>query len=350
MKYEVKIGILAIVAIGMAIWGFKYIQGSNLFSSSNEYFVLYEDVAGLTIGTPVQISGVNVGSVSNIKLDQQTKLVQVTMDVRDDINIPTTTTAYIVSVSMLGEKAIDLTYQQPCFGEDDCAPSGTTIQGATKSILAGLLGTEEGDDPLGDMKGQFGTIVDSLQYTLFSPESDNPIARSMHDLAITMENLRGTSTQLRRVIDNNTGEINQSMRNIASLTETLASKQEALGGIIDNASGFASKINQLEVEQTVTEINEAVSELKSTVTKANGAIDEVSGILADVGNGKGTLGKLLNDDGVVYDRLESATMEADTLLSDFQERPYRYIPFKSRKRVLKHDRKDQALQSVGPKQ
>lgn len=349
MKYEVKIGILAIVAIGLAFWGFKFIQGTNLFSKSNVYYVNYDNVAGLTIGTPVQISGVNVGSVSDILLDQQTRLVRVEMDINKQFNVPKDSKAYIVSISVLGEKAIDLTYTQPCF-DSECAESGSTLEGATRSILAGLLGTEDGEDPLGDMKGQIGGIVDSLEYTLFSPNSDNPIARSTQDLARTMENLKYTSGRLQRVMDNNAGRIDQSMKNVAALTNTLASKQEALGSIIDNANGVTSKLNQLEVEQTIQEINGAVRELKSTVTKANGAIDGVAGIMDDVRNGKGTLGKLLNDEGEIYERLESATMEADTLFSDLQERPYRYIPFKSRNKVLKHDRKDAELETVGPKQ
>ncbi|MEM9261679.1 MAG: MlaD family protein, partial [Bacteroidota bacterium] len=101
MRYEVKIGMLAIVAIGMAFWGFKFIQGTNLFSSSNYYFAYYDNVAGLTIGTPVQISGVNVGSVSNIQLDQQRRRVKVEMDVKDGVNVPPTTVATISTISLL---------------------------------------------------------------------------------------------------------------------------------------------------------------------------------------------------------------------------------------------------------
>ncbi len=349
MKYEVKIGILAIVAIALAFWGFKYIQGTNLFSSSNAYYAVYDDVAGLTIGTPVQISGVAVGSVSEIQLDQQTRQVRVEMDIKDGINVPKTTKAYIVSVSVLGEKAIDLTYDKPCFGEGDCAGSGAELEGATRSILAGFLGTDGDTNPVDDVKGQLDGVVDSLQYTLFSPESDNPIARSTNDLAKTMESLKYTTGRLQNIIDANAGEISESMDNIAQITSTLASKQEALSGIIDNAEGFTQKINQLEVERTIEEINTAMVELRGTVQKANGTLDGVANVVADVQNGRGTLGKLLTSDEL-YDKIDGATSEADTLFSDFQERPYRYVPFKSRRKVLRQDRKDRALDNVGPKQ
>ena len=349
MRYEVKIGILALVAIGMAFWGFKYIQGTNLFSNSNAYYANYDNVTGLTVGTPVQISGVIVGSVSDIQLDQQTRLVQVQMDVRDEINVPKSTVAYIVSASILGEKAIDLNYTNPCFGEGDCAEDGAVLEGSTKSMLEEFLGVNEGENPLGDFKGQLGDVVDSLRYTLFDPESDNPIARSSNDLATTMESLKASSRTLQRILNSNAGEIDRTMKNIAGVSETLAAKQESLGTIIDNASGVTTKLNQLELEETVEGINTAVGDLKTTVGKANNAIEGVTVILNDVRDGRGTLGKLLTDDEL-GNRLEQTIQEADTLFSDIQERPYRYVPFKSRRRVLRQDRKDGQLENVGPKQ
>jgi phospholipid/cholesterol/gamma-HCH transport system substrate-binding protein len=68
--------------------------------------------------------------------------------------------------------------------------------------------------------------------------------------------------------------------------------------------------------------------------------------MSSVKDGKGTLGKLMTDDAI-YERLNRASLAADTLLTDLQERPYRYVPFKSRKRVLKFDRKDAELAEEG---
>ena len=91
------------------------------------------------------------------------------------------------------------------------------------------------------------------------------------------------------------------------------------------------------------EINQTVRTLRGTLEEADGAVASLNTVMQDVTDGKGTLGKLLTSDEL-YQRLDAATAEADTLFSDFQERPYRYVPFKSRRRVLKHDRKDAALE------
>ena len=348
MRYEVKIGILAIVAIGMAFWGFKFIQGSNLFDRSNIYHINYDNVAGLTIGTPVQISGVNVGSVADIRLDQQTRLVKVSVDIKRGINIPPSTKAYISTISLLGEKAIEMEYDKPCFGNGDCAKSDSYLEGANKGILASFIGggNDDGASPIEGIKETVGGALDSIRYILFDEESDNPIARSTRDLAVTMENLKNSTARLQRIMDQNSGELNTTMDNFAALSTTLAGKQETIAGIIENAKDLTGNLSGLELEQTVAQVNSSIQSLQGTLSEADKALAGVTEVMSSVKDGKGTLGKLMTDDAI-YERLNRASLAADTLLTDLQERPYRYVPFKSRKRVLKFDRKDAELAEEG---
>lgn len=347
MRYEVKIGILALVAIGFSFWGYKFIQGSNLFSSSNYYVVNYENVAGLTVGTPVQISGVNIGSVSKIFLNQEdNNLVQVTLDIQDEVNVPKTAKAYIVADGVLGGKLIDLNFKQPCLGTGDCAENGDVLQGKALGMLESFLGSDPEANPTEELQKQIKAIVDSLEYTLFSPDSDNPIARSTQDLAVTMENLKQSTARLSNILDANAGEINTTMENLAGLTNTLAGKQEAIAGIIDNAENLTSDLAKIELQKTMEDVQGVITKLQGTLGKADTALGGVADIMADVQSGKGTLGKLLQDDEI-YNRLDRASASIDTLTTDLQERPYRYIPFKSRKRVLKQDRKDRELEAAG---
>lgn len=341
MRYEVKIGILALVAIALAFWGYKYIKGSNILSNSNNYHVFYDDVAGLTPGTPVTISGVTVGAVAAIQLDQASNIVKVILDVDDDINIPKETVASITTVSIMGEKAVSLTYSKPCFDSGDCASEGSELKGKVESLLSSFTGGGD-ENPMDGLKASLNGVIDSLQYILLSPDSDSPIARSTNDLAATMNNLKGSTARLQRILDASAGEINTTFDNLASLTNTLAGKQEAIAGMIDNAEDFSGDLSELELDQTMKEINATIAKLKGTLNSADKAVAGVTGIMDKVNSGDGTLGKLLTDDKI-YQRLNSATLAADTLFSDFQDRPYRYVPFKSRKRVLKHDRKDEAL-------
>ena len=342
MRYEVKIGILALVAVLMAFWGFKFIQGSNLFSSSQVFYVVYKDVAGLTVGTPVQISGVSVGSVKEIKLDQQEKSVVVTLEIRKNVNVPASSRAYISTISLLGEKAVQLEYDTPCFGDGDCAEDGSQLTGSSKGILASFLGTDPDADPADGIKNQLGEAVDSIRWTLFSEDSDNPIARSSRDLAVTMENLKFSTARLQEIMDANSGEINTTFDNLASLTNAINAKEATIARILENADTLSGNLSGLELQTTVDEVNASIVRLRGTLDEADRALGGVTAVMNDVQEGKGTLGKLITDDAI-YDRLNRASLAADTLLTDLQERPYRYVPFKSRRRVLKFDRKDEEL-------
>ncbi|MFT5999786.1 MAG: phospholipid/cholesterol/gamma-HCH transport system substrate-binding protein [Neolewinella sp.] len=347
MRYEVKIGILAIVAITLAFWGYKFIQGSNLLSSSTYYYSIYDTVDGLTVGTPVTISGVSVGSVNGIELNQQDSKARVTFDIKRGINIPKKTRALIATVSVMGQKSVILSYNQPCFGDGDCAEEGTELEGRVLSLVesfTGSTGDSEGSSPVDAAKETLKNTMDSLKYELFSPDSDNPIARSTNDLAVTMENLKGSTARLQRILDANAGEINTTMQNLAALTNTLAAKQESIAGMIDNAEEFTGGLSKIDLEKTMTEVNATVKSLQGTLSQADKAIGGVNTLMQGVNAGKGTLGKLLNDDKM-YVRLNQATRSIDSLATDFQDKPYRYVPFKSRKRVLKHDKRDAKLEA-----
>lgn len=348
MRYEVKIGILAIVAIALAFWGYKFIQGSNLLSSSSYYYSIYENVEGLTVGTPVTISGVSVGSVNGIELNQMERKAKVTFDIKKGINVPKDTRAIISTVSVLGQKAVTLMYDKPCFGDGDCAEEGTELEGRVLGILASFTGgtgeEEDGPSPIDAAKETLKTTLDSLKYELFSPESDNPIARSTNDLAVTMENLKGSTARLQRILDANAGEINTTMQNLATLTNTLAAKQESIAGMIDNAEEFSGGLSKIDLEKTMNEVNATVMSLQGTLSQADKAIGGVNTLMQDVSSGKGTLGKLMSDEQM-YHRLNQATRSIDSLTTDFQEKPYRYVPFKSRKRVLRHDKRDAKLKA-----
>jgi phospholipid/cholesterol/gamma-HCH transport system substrate-binding protein len=56
-----------------------------------------------------------------------------------------------------------------------------------------------------------------------------------------------------------------------------------------------------------------------------------------VNAGEGSLGKLIKEDELVTG-IQDLSKHLDSLLSDLQARPYRYIPLKSRKKTEKIDR------------
>ena len=62
----------------------------------------FRKAEGLDIGAEVQISGVKIGSVTSVELNQKNFFASVNMSIRDGVTIPEDSVAKIVSEGLLG--------------------------------------------------------------------------------------------------------------------------------------------------------------------------------------------------------------------------------------------------------
>ncbi len=337
---ETKVAILAVVAIGLAIWGYNFIRGKNIIKQSLIYYVEYDEVNMLNISAPVVINGFKVGFVSDIFLKpEDAKKVVVQLDLRKEINIPPDTRAVLKSTGIMGGQAISLLYDGACSGQD-CAPSGSYLQGQTLGMLDALVGKDNMREYTTILKSQLSGLLDTLNREFLGEDAEGPLPESLRDLSETMENLRQTSYRLNSLINTSSDDISASLANVRSLTDTLGASQAKIAGLINNAERISSDIAEADLRQTLEDIKTAASSLKSTLQRADSAMDNVSSVAQKLNDGEGSLGKLLQDEDL-YTRLDNISLQADSLITDFQDRPYRYVPFKTRKKVKKYDRMDQ---------
>jgi phospholipid/cholesterol/gamma-HCH transport system substrate-binding protein len=339
MSNEVKVGLLAIVAIAVSYWGYKFIMGKNVLLKSNTYKVYYPKVDRMQVGTQVFINGVSVGSVAKVDLlNDVDRTVEVILDLNPGMTIPKDTRAVIVATGFMGGKAVKLMYDTPCSGED-CAEPGDTLEGEFRGLLDSMVGEEAVGDYAAILQKSLQKVIDTLNYALLSEESQSPIANTMRNLDATMANLNSSTAQLDQLMRRSSGNISASLKNVESITGNLEKNNARIAAIIANADSLSSQLVAADLEKTVSEINASIQELKGTLENANKAIAGVSGLVDGINSGEGTLGQLMKDEAL-YRNLSNLTREADSLVTDFQDRPYRYMPLKSRRRVERYDRQD----------
>lgn len=338
MSNEVKIGILAVVAIALSLWGYKFIMGKNALTSSNIYYVEYENVEGLQKATPVRISGFQVGVVSDLymKPDDPARRVVVVLDLNKEVKIPKNTKAIIMSTSIMGAKAIVLDYAYPC-AEGDCAPSGSYLQGESRGLLASMLSEEQTESYVDILKTGLNEIIDTLNEEFLDSTSNSPIALSIRDLRYTMSNLKSSSSELDIILRRSSADIQGTFKNLNSVTGTLQANNEKIKGIIVNAEDFSADLAKADLHRASDEVVASIKSLQQTLNSADNAIKSVNTTMTRINSGEGTLGKLLKDETLYYD-LKTMSSNVDTLVNDLQTRPYRYIPFKSKRKVDKYDR------------
>jgi len=334
---ETKIGLLVIIASALMIWGYKFVKGTNLLSSSTMLYVQYDEVDRLATSTPVTIQGFQVGIVSDIYFKTQgaKQVVEVELEIADDINIPKTAFANIVSTGLMGGKALVIDFEKACSG-DDCAKNGDMLQGRYKNVLSSMVSPDDLGGYMDEMQDNVGPLVDSLK----SKFTGNPEGQqAMEDVKVIIANLRSATTSLNQLMRNSSGKIDGLLANLESITNTINSSQTDIQGILSNANSFSTKINSLNLDQTLSKANKALDstpelmdKLKGTLTEADIAAQELSGLMKKVGNGEGTLGKLLNEDDL-YNNLEESLQNLDLLLQDIRLHPERYRRILSKKKM-----------------
>lgn len=128
-----------VLLVALVFLGFSH-NTSNVSSSIDNGYTIsaeFTGTGGLSIGDSVQISGVNIGKISGITLDQNSYRAVVSMDIDSKIKLSTDSSAFISSVSLLGGKYLEL---QPGSDEEMLADGGKIQYTQAPQNLEQLLG------------------------------------------------------------------------------------------------------------------------------------------------------------------------------------------------------------------
>lgn len=295
MKKELKVGILAIVAVALLIFGYNFLKGNNLFNSSRVFYAVYDNVEGLSPSAPVTINGFQVGTVTSIDFINSGQLL-VTLNVNNDFQFSKKSVAQIYGGGLIGGKSMQIELDEDY---EQLAKSGDTLQSSVEEGLIELV--NEKLTPLKDkISGavvEVDTLLKSINYIL-DKDTRNNLRGSIENLNETLASLNSSSSKIENILDNNTEQINTSIDKFSETSNSLSVLSDSL-----------SKI----------EFNRIVQSADETLLNLN----EISNKLND---GQGSLGKLLNDEQM-YQNMENATKEMEELMRDIKLNPKRYVHF-----------------------
>jgi len=140
MKNNLLESLIGFVVVLIAIIFFIYsysMMGNKNSSKTYEITAVFNEVSGLMSGSDVRLSGIKIGSVTNQTLNADTFDAVVSMQINNDIKIPTDSSAKISAEGLLGGNYISI---EPG-GSDEILSDGDVIEFTQGSIdLIGLLG------------------------------------------------------------------------------------------------------------------------------------------------------------------------------------------------------------------
>ncbi len=330
LSKEARLGLLAIITITVLIWGYRFLKGKNLLDNSNTYYVTYSEVDGLSNSAPIYINGFQVGSVTNVTLKpDDVEKVLVTLEVDGDIKVPKSARAILASDGIMGGKSIILDYTNEDMA-NGVLGSKEYLQGRTQGLLNSMVNPSEVDIYFEKLKTNLSGIVDTFTQG-GGANSEESLMASVEEFQATIKNLSGISNKLNLMLAKSYSSFDQTLANVASLSETLKNSNAKIENIINNLDAVSTDLKEAEIDKTVkaaegaiTEVKTSLTTIQGTVQSAESAIDNINKLITKVENGDGSLTALLNDEGL-YDNLESTSRNLDLLLQDLRLNPKRYI-------------------------
>jgi phospholipid/cholesterol/gamma-HCH transport system substrate-binding protein len=302
---EVKIGAVGLITITLIFFIFNYLKGKNLFSSTRNFYSIYNEVNGLSASKGVFLNGFQVGRVDEIFFHPSNDgrlIVKISLD--KDFEFTNQTKMQIYEDGLIKGSAIRLLISE----KGKMAQSGDTLHGDVAPTIADIVSKE-----ITPLKNQINKVVSGLDKTLIATQKildeENRqniklILKNINSLILTIQLTSSSVTQssnsVNELILSNTKQINALLENTNNLVQTT---EKTVGNI-------NTKVEKLDVEKSINSLNASLEQMQSILTKINST--------------QGSMGKFINDPQL-YDNLTKTSLNLQELIVDLKANPSRYI-------------------------
>jgi phospholipid/cholesterol/gamma-HCH transport system substrate-binding protein len=290
---EIKTAILVITSIILFIWGYSFLKGKNLFDNSNKLFVVYENVAGLATSAPVTLNGLTIGKVNSITINPDGKLL-VELHITTDFPISKSSIAEIYDSGLVGGRQIAI---KPNLLDKNYTVSGDYLQASSKLGLTDALAQQL--EPL-QAKIQELLVNADAMFTnvndILDTQTRQNLKNSIASLNTTLSEFSVASKNINELLVENKSKFNNTLKNVDKVTGNFATISDSL----------------------------AKANLGQTVKNLEKILAKVDKIMAELEQGKGTMGKLIKDE-TMYTNFAKTSRELELLLQDVRLHPTRYV-------------------------
>ena len=298
---NLKVGLFLVAVIAILFWSSLSGGGTSIFESKKQFVCYFENVQGLLTGSPVWMSGVEVGNVRSAKfviLDSVAR-IKVVCRVKSSVWDKITTSAQVQlgTIGLLGDKFVDVV---PGHTSDPQIEVGAEIPSIEANDAEAMF--RAGKDAMartGDLADNLNELLDRMnrgEGTLGLMATDDSVYHSMTTLLTHLTKL--------------TVELHKNQERIVSSIEGISQSTVLLSDKVTANTGTIGKL-----------VNDPALYDNLSATSA-----KMDTILQKINSAEGTLGLFVNDT-VLYTEFANLLVRMNNLVSDIEENPRKYFKF-----------------------
>ena len=302
LSKEFLTGFIFLLSIVLLIYGIKFLKGIDIFNSNKTYFSVYSNVNGLQVGSNITLNGFNVGIVNDIILFNDNKELLVSFSLTKVDSIPDNSNFKIINQDLMGTKGVSLilgnSVSYANFGDTITSSVENSLQDEVNAQILPLKNKAE------ELIGSVDSLL-TIVTTVLNKNTRENLSNSISSLDQTFLLMSKTMVKVDSLVYFNDNRISKILSNIEAISSNINNNNNNIKQIIENVSLITDSIAKSDIISFVQNINELTS---------------------NISNGKGSLGKLINDDAF-YNNLEKSSEEMNQLIEDIKNNPSRYVNF-----------------------
>jgi phospholipid/cholesterol/gamma-HCH transport system substrate-binding protein len=296
---NLKTGVVLILAIAIALWASLNGPGISIFESKDDFVAYFPDVNGLVKGSPVWVSGVEVGNVRSVdfvNLDSLRRILVVGSIAQSVWPMITEGTfVRLGTIGILGDKYVDVI---PGPKDGRRLNVSDTLPAEQAHDAASMF--QAGKEALGEAK-HLATNLDMVLERMNRGEGTLGQLATNDALYIQMTKL---STQLATLV----GDLQKNQERIVGSIEKTANSVEQLSNQVNSNTGTIGKL-----------MNDA--ELYNNLSATSARLDT---IMNKINTAEGTAGLLVNDTAL-YVEVVNLLSRVNNLVTDIEKNPRKYF-------------------------
>ncbi len=287
---KIKVGITSLLAIFIMFIGILWVKEYNPMAKKNIITIAFNDAKGISGGDPVFLSGIKVGEVSNVDLDNNNKAL-VEIYVTKNILLQSDCLFTVKDIGLMGDKALFIN------------PGASATKLDTTKMHEGTEGFD-----LSDLITNAGIVLQKLNRLSSKIDNDLDIIKLSQSFEQTFYKIQQAVDIYKEIANNNREPIKKSIESIGKAS------QEMQQFVRKNDENFENVLKSFE------KTSEKISLTLDSIENISTVIDTLSTYMKE---NEGTLGKLVKSDEL-YKELRRTNASIDSFITDFRLNPGKY--------------------------
>lgn len=272
-RLEMKVGLFVLIGLGLlAVLLIQFSKSTSLFRGTYVLKLHATNVGGLKERSGVLLAGVQVGSVSQIKLADDGKSVTILLRVYSDYKIYKDARFVIEQAGFLGDQYVSVV---PTLNQGEALTNNALVECQEPFNLQEVARSASGFiQRIDDTARKLDDSVSSLQRIVLN-------GQTLTNFSVAVGNLRSVTEQ--------------AMETVHGLNTLIATNSAQAGNAVSNLVVFSQQLNQLAGSADVILATNG-AEISAAVQNIKASTESLKSIMADVQAGKGLAGTVLQNE------------------------------------------------------